>query len=148
MKRKSFPEAMHEIENNPDIKTREQLIAEGAVTAEGVVTAELMGTESDEIEKFIEEAEDYYEDKFKISPPWMIEVTVERIKLPPSLQVGQTSCIQTFCVSHSCVRREFRNASQIDARKVDRQSLAEEISTLFKIIQYYVRMTLGDTNCI
>ena len=42
MKRKSFPEAMHEIENNPDIKTREQLIAEG------VVTAELMGTESDE----------------------------------------------------------------------------------------------------
>ena len=40
MKRKSFPEAMHEIENNPDIKTREQLIAEG------VVTAELMGTKS------------------------------------------------------------------------------------------------------
>ena len=42
MKRKGFPEAMHEIENNPDIKTREQLIAEGAVGAE------LMGTEGDE----------------------------------------------------------------------------------------------------
>ena len=42
MKRKGFPEAMHEIENNPDIKTREQLIAEGAVSAE------LMVTEGDE----------------------------------------------------------------------------------------------------
>ena len=42
MKRKSFPEAMHEIEHNSDIKTREQLIAEGSVTAE------MMGQESDE----------------------------------------------------------------------------------------------------
>ena len=44
---------------------------------------------SDEIKKFIEEAEEYYEDEFKISPPWMMEVKVERVKPPPPLQVGQ-----------------------------------------------------------
>ena len=39
---------------------------------------------SDEIKKYIEEAEESYEDEFKIAPPWMMEV--KRARLPPPSQ--------------------------------------------------------------
>ena len=41
---KGFPEAMHEIENNPNIRTREQLIAEASAEGAGS-SAVLMGAE-------------------------------------------------------------------------------------------------------
>ena len=35
-----------------------------------------------------QEAEESYEDEYKIAPPWMMEVKVERVKPPPPLQVS------------------------------------------------------------
>ena len=52
-----------------------------------------------DIKKLIEKTEEYYDDEFKIVPPWMMEVKVERIKSPVRITISSVTPLSSAYVT-------------------------------------------------